>query len=477
VYGNYVGPGYSGGTTKSNPDFSVPPIDRLDTIARTHDLHYETLDESIADAEMVWSLIKLGFLTPLEAAALETIAVKRLLGLELGSGPSRAVPSPPLVGIETNPGPKRGKELINMLKGLKGSSGNTSIIKPPKPQRSKGKRVPKSSLLQGANSTDLSRRSAVNEASATATSSVEFGTEPQVSVRRQMVEGKMEHVFDFSSSHLICAITSCTINGQAQSPGFGTTGTYTTAVASFVPVDPFGAGGYAGSVVPNVNFAPANSPLYNFGTTFAKWRLKNLSLKYITAVNATLLGDVTISVIPDEVAGNTPVANFTEQILSTFPDSMILPVWGSGTLVNINQFDPGWKSTITQASVGTYAEERWSNAAIIAISSANATGITTGVTIGKLKAYYNFQFYGIGTVGTNGLYQPDPFARLRHLAQLQGFKLVAIENPSRTPASSLVFHEDDDDSSTSSSASDTVKILGHYYVKDSLGRFVPMTTI
>lgn len=60
IYGNYVGPGYTGGVVDPGPegDYGVEPVDELDAIAREHDYRYEHGSSiASADRQMAWDII------------------------------------------------------------------------------------------------------------------------------------------------------------------------------------------------------------------------------------------------------------------------------------------------------------------------------------------------------------------------------------------------------------------------------------
>lgn len=144
TYGNYGGPGYSGGGRGEGANFTAPPVDDLDDLFRDHDIAYQnargTDDIDEADRELVAGISSLPERNSYAHAARLAFLLKRSWWLA-NNFPRRAQIELELLkaGIESNPGPMkrqrtrpvgRGRVTQQAMKMVESSLSRARISKP-----------------------------------------------------------------------------------------------------------------------------------------------------------------------------------------------------------------------------------------------------------------------------------------------------------------------------------------------------------
>jgi len=317
-------------------------------------------------------------------------------------------PAPPLVGVESNPGPKnKMKQEVQKLKAL--------VSKLNKPNPKQGKRKGQKTRVRQQVNNQLGKvynggqrmveqRVSVPLAVDVTRTGVFF--EPYVT--RDRIDGAW--VLGIRGSHIITTVCESTTPFNIQ---FGSAGAPLTTRA-FISVDPAGIGN-AGATVP---FSPSTSPLFNFALNFSKFRLNGLTIRYITAIPpgaGSASGDLCIAYVKDPAA-LTSVASMTGTVLSQFPDNMTMAVWTSKA-ITVKTPDPDWKYDVTSTTTATaanFAEIRQTSAGIIAINYLDTGFSGSATTLGRLEGDYDFQFRDFGSYNSNGLSfilrrLPEPF--------------------------------------------------------------------
>jgi len=121
TYGNYVGPNWSAGTAIdkhtgfASIDWSKAPVDRLDALARDHDMCYFSKDENHCDWNMFAEAINhRDQISTWQWTVIAAILLKYGLAVQWFDK-DKDVPAPRLVGVEPNPGPQ--KKVKGKVKG------------------------------------------------------------------------------------------------------------------------------------------------------------------------------------------------------------------------------------------------------------------------------------------------------------------------------------------------------------------------
>jgi hypothetical protein len=278
---------------------------------------------------------------------------------------TKHVPSAPLVGVETNPGPKT----KNMHQKRK-----TQARK--QPRQHKETRVVSKSVTHYSAPTALGyimRNPALK-----------FGPTKHGRMSGLKVSGRQ----------YVCAISTATSNFA---PSFGVTGSY-SAQDTYIALDVNGSGDTGAA-----NYlTPTGSPLSNLALSFARFLFRKAKFYYEAGCASTTLGTMTLAYAADAASYNySNTTNSTKAVLATLQDNVTFSAWKDAEFncTAISDF----KEPLYDLGTGSTGVTNSRNGAQGCLLISAGSALSTAQNLGDLDLEYEVDMFDSGSFSTSGV--------------------------------------------------------------------------